>query len=281
MKTTLIKYFVLAVLLWFFAVPCYPGAGEKEPQSILYFYNSETNINNFVSLKITFDTYLSQFGDYYFQPFSDQSNFESFVAENDKGVMLLSSWHYSMLKDQASLVPALIGVSNNKTTQRKILSTQHDIESINDLKGKKIATASNISYSENLLREMVGSANEDVVSSVKFVLVPKDIDALMAVGFGIASAALTSEKSLENFKDINEKQYSQLRQLGISKEILLTLAVVHQKADAGAAKLLATLMKMSTNPDGKLKLRMLGLDDWRPLTPSELATLNVTEVKGK
>ena len=41
----------------------------------VYFYTSENNIDNFKSLKVNFDNYLQEFGDYEFQAFSDKKNF--------------------------------------------------------------------------------------------------------------------------------------------------------------------------------------------------------------
>ena len=52
----------------------------------IYFYNPETNINNFASLKIEFDRYLSDYGLFKFQPFSDRKIFEKFIAGKNDGV---------------------------------------------------------------------------------------------------------------------------------------------------------------------------------------------------
>ena len=55
------------------------GAGK----TMVYFYSSETNINNFKSLKIEFDRYLSKQGPYEFQPFSSREDFEKHVKDKE------------------------------------------------------------------------------------------------------------------------------------------------------------------------------------------------------
>jgi len=48
-------------------------------KTMIYFYSSETNINNFKSLKMAFDQYLSKFGPYEFQPFRGRKAFEKHI----------------------------------------------------------------------------------------------------------------------------------------------------------------------------------------------------------
>ncbi|QTA87282.1 Uncharacterized protein dnm_033120 [Desulfonema magnum] len=48
------------VLLFWVTAAVFAGANK----TTIYFYSSESNINNFKSLKIEFDSYLSSFGNY-------------------------------------------------------------------------------------------------------------------------------------------------------------------------------------------------------------------------
>lgn len=238
----------------------------------LYFYNSETNINNYASLKIAFDTYLSKFGAFRFQPFSDKDIFENTLLGKQDGGFLLSSWHYRILQKKVSITPVLVGVSHGKSTQRKVLSAKKQISEVELLKGGKIASAANEAYTRTLLSQILGEKSEEILAQVKLILVPKEIDALMAVGFGMADAALTTEDSLEDLSRINQKQYSMLNRLGASEKEFLTLAVVPKKTTTNTA-LLEILEGMGQAPEGESRLRMLGLDGWRKLTQSELKEL--------
>ena len=93
------------------------GSGKVK----IYFYSSETNINNFKSLKMAFDRYLFRFGPYEFQPFKSRDVFEKHVKGRENCVFILSSWHYRHIHKEYSLIPVLSGVRKGKKYQRKIL----------------------------------------------------------------------------------------------------------------------------------------------------------------
>jgi hypothetical protein len=275
---SVIRFLALAIFALLLVIISPIGYSEPETNAhldgnTLYFYNSETNINNYVSLKIAFDTYFAKFGAFHFQPFSDKDIFEKTLIEKQDGGFLLSSWHYRILQKKIPMTPVLVGVSHGKSTQRKVLSARNQIDKVELLKGGKIASAANEAYTRTILSQILGGKSAEILAQVELILVPKDIDALMAVGFGMADAALTTEDSLENLAKINQKQYSMLNRLGASEKQFLTLAVVPKKTAMNSAALLEILEGMSKAPEGESKLRMLGLDGWRKLTQSELKEL--------
>ncbi len=239
----------------------------------IYFYNPETNINNFSSLKIEFDKYLSSYGPFQFQPFSDRESFEKFIVGRSDGVFLMSSWHFRQLKRKFSIDmdARLVGVSNGKATHEKILTTKNNIININLLKGTTIASSGNEDYTKNILTQMHGKGN--IVNSMKILTVPKDIDALMAVGYGMADSALTTEGSLTKLAVINPKQYGFLRPLARSREILLPIIAVPKQSDENINLLLRIIEKMETVLDGRKKLKMLGVDGWKKVEELERTLL--------
>lgn len=226
----------------------------------VFFYNPETNVDNFAALKTEFDTYLSAQGSYTFQPYSDRTIFEHTLLEKPDGIYLLSSWHYSQLNTKIPLEPILVGTTKGEFLQKKIL-TARDTTGLEDLKGATIAGAGTEEYLHNLLRQMLGSEQENLIASFKLLTVPKDIDALMAVGFGMAKAALASEGNLAKLALINPKQHGQLKTLATSdKNFLLIAAVPKQTKETS---LLKTVETMGERPEGEKKLKMLGLDGWK------------------
>lgn len=235
----------------------------------LYFYNPETNINNFASLKKEFDTYFSTFGDYQLQPFSERETFEKIIAGKKDGVFLVSSWHYKKLKENISIEPALIAVFKNKTTYKRILSVKNNLTTVSSLRGINVASSSSEDYTKNIIRSMLGKDNEDIIDSMKILTVPKDIDALMSVGFGVAGAALTTENSLTNLAAINQKQYKMLRQIAVSEEILLPVIAIPKPINNDDMKLINIVKEMDALPEGKNKLNMIGLDRWKELSELE------------
>jgi len=76
MKRILPVFFIFSVFITGSYWSAYSNVG-----STIYFYNPETNINNFATLKTAFDTYLVNHGGYYFQPFDSRENFEAVIKE--------------------------------------------------------------------------------------------------------------------------------------------------------------------------------------------------------
>lgn len=249
-----------------FLCPINPTASS---QYTICFYNPETNINNFASLKIEFDTYLSTLGHYQFQPFSDKDTFEKFIAKKTNCAFLISSWHFRNLKEKYPMDPVLVGVLKGKSTQKKVLLAKENIKNLILLKGGNVASAGSEDYTRNILIQMLGEKEKAVVDSMKVLTVPKDIDALMSVGFGIARSALAAESSLTKLSAINPKQYKMMNQLAVSEETLLPVVAIPKKCDKEVKKLVDIIEKMGDTPEGKKRLKMLGLDGWKRLDELE------------
>ncbi|MBF0101492.1 MAG: hypothetical protein HQK77_11345 [Desulfobacterales bacterium] len=240
----------------------------------IYFYNPETNINNFVSLKIEFDTYLSEFGSYQLQPFSDRSTFEKFISEKTDGIFILSSWHYKNLKDKMQVNPQLVGVSKGTSTHKKVLTgkiSAANSEPPSMEKGGNIASASTEDYTTNILKEML---HKDVFEQCKILTVPKDIDALMSVGFGMATFALTTEYSLTKLSTVNPKLFKMLKPIALSENKLMPIVASPRDINEDIKKLIDIVQKMATTQEGEKLLQMLGLDTWKPLNEQENKYLN-------
>jgi hypothetical protein len=240
----------------------------------IYFYNPETNINNFASLKIEFDHYLSDYGLFKFQPFSNRETFEKVIAGKNDGVFLLSSWHYQYLAKKLPIESVLVGVSKGKSMHRKILSTKEQyIINIDSLEGKVVASSGSEDYTKNILVQMLGEGKKDIADSLKILTVPKDIDALMAVVFGMANLALTTEQGLTKLMAINLKQYRKLKHLVASKEVLLPIIARPKQPDERVNLLLTVIEEMGTSLEGRKKLKMLGIDGWKRLSKAERISL--------
>lgn len=235
----------------------------------IYFYSPEVNINNFASLKIDLDTYLANFGDYEFQPFTDMATFENFVTSRGCGLVLVSSRYYTMLKTKLSLKALLVGVSKEKSTYRKVVVVKKSVTDFSLLKGASLASSGNEEYTTSALRKMVGSSHQEIIDSLRILVVPKDIDALMTVGFGMSQAALTSEKSLEKLLSINPNLYNSLKKIYISDEYLLPVVAVFHKFAEEERKLIEIIEVMGESEEGVINLKMFGLDGWRRLTRVE------------
>jgi hypothetical protein len=249
-------------------------------ENTLFFYNPEANINDFRSLKTVFDSYLATKGTYQFQPFNDKKTFESFLNRQKKDIFLLSSWHYQELKAQgySHFKPILVGTINGMFTYTQVLSTKKQIRDIGALQGKRIASASNRDYTQKMLKSMVIQQQPSIHNSFKVLTVPKDIDALMSVLFGMAQGALTARNSLDTLAKINPRKYRLLHQQAESSAIMLPLVIADPQflSRTNQQKLLNAVEKMQYSKQGQEILGMLGLNGWKKLTRADLRWLSST-----
>ncbi|MCP4699399.1 MAG: phosphate/phosphite/phosphonate ABC transporter substrate-binding protein [Gammaproteobacteria bacterium] len=242
-------------------------------ENTLYFYNPESNINDFRSLKSLFDSYLSDNGAYRFQPFDKKGYFENFLKKQKNDVFLLSSWHYQELlaQNHVGLKLVLIGTINGNITYTKVLSTKKNIGDISGLDGKRIASAGNKGYTKNILESI--AMQQQVHTRHNILSVPKDIDALMSVLFGMSQGALTARNSLNALANINQKKYRLLHQLAESQAIMLPLVLAYEPINASTQKLLDAIKNMPDSATGKGILGMLGWDGWKEAAQAEIRFL--------
>jgi hypothetical protein len=257
-----------AILLLGLAIFSVMSSGEGKIK--VYFYSSETNINNFKSLKMEFDRYLSRFGPYEFQPFSARDVFEKQAKGKETCLLLLSSWHYRHIHKTYGLTPALTGVRNGQKYQRKILVADKKAPDIEAAKPGLIASASNLQYTFTVLRGMF-KKHTDYPFNV--LTVPKDIDALMSVGFGMAKLAFASRNAFDELKGVNPKLCTRLKIVAEGEEALLLILALPQGFAADRKKTVDIIKNMPMDPDGMKRVRMLGLDGWQELDASDRSKL--------
>jgi len=157
----------------------------------------------------------------------------------------------------------LVGTSKGNTTQRKVLSAKKDIVNFAMLKNTVVAAAGSDEYVHSVLKQILGKEQEALLKDIKILIVPKDIDAVMAVGFGMATAAISAESGLDKLAMMNPNQFKELHSLGFSEKDYLLIAATLKKPDQQETQLLEVLRKMSEEDAGEANLKMLGIDGWR------------------
>lgn len=263
---------LFALIIAIFVVFVDVKAATAAATHAILFYNPETNINNYAFLKSEFDSYLARRSNFRFQAFSKRATFEQILTNKPQGIFFLSSWHYRQLSKKLPITPVLVGITKGKSTQHKLLMANSN-STLNTLHGATVACAGTDHYTKILLREMLGQHHADLVNSLNILTVPKDIDALMAVGFGVAKIALTTKHSLKQLVTINPKQYRLLKQLGKRHESMLLIVAINQQPSQADKQLLSIVEAMEHDSSGKKQLKLLGLDGWKKLNDAELMDL--------
>jgi hypothetical protein len=246
--------------------------GPARAGEVLYF-DAESSVNNFQSLKSQFDGYLASRGPYAFRTCPSREEFERTLPGAPGDLVLMSGWHFRRLRPERPLEAVLVGVNKNQTVNKKILCMRRASQVIADLPGRPIAGASSEVFMREVLQGMVGKEHRQAIDAAKVLIVPKDLDALMAVGYGMASAAFVSEKSFDQLQRINPTLAGQLTAVARSEEILRLIVAARPGHDADVSKFLDIVAGMEHTPEGERGLQLLGLDGWKRLSEAEQRAL--------
>jgi hypothetical protein len=220
-------------------------------------YTPEININNFKSLKISFDAYLSAYGDYELQPFSDKETFEKYLNKKNT-IVILSSWHYREIAKKYNLEAMLVAQKRGAITDRKILVGEKNAL----LKGV-VTSAYDKEYTNVLLGDIVNNKSKELT----VLRVPKEIDALMSVGFGMSKFALVSKESFILLQNINPILARDLKIYYESEpEYRMLLACDNRDNN----KVVSIFQKMGLNNNGKNLLNTIGIDKLVVFNPVNL-----------
>ncbi|UZE96035.1 phosphate/phosphite/phosphonate ABC transporter substrate-binding protein [Alkalimarinus alittae] len=240
-----------------------PSVALCQDKFTIYFYDPEVNTTRNVVLKMVFDQYLKEKGQFQFQPVDNKRTFESLIQNDPNAIFMISNWHFNQLKEQPlTASPVLRGIKNGSDTYRKFLVVKNadaDIETMT------IATSGTAPFSRSILADVYPQHTPSQLAKPKLLLVPKDIDALMAVGFGLADAALASELSLETLSTLYKNQRQQLHIVGNSRPLKRLLVVRHNSPSPTKAEAIDALHDMSKSSKGLQALNTLGLNGWQSL----------------
>lgn len=241
-----------------------PAAGADKV--MIYFYSAEANINNYKILKTEFDGYLAGLGPYEFQPFGDQAVFEERIRQGGRYLLLLSAWHYRNLEKTLSLEPMLVGLRNGSATQKRILVSA----AADNLGPDPIASAGNLDLTQSILQSMFPA---QTASDFNILMVPKEIDALMSLAFESATYALVTESAKAKLGLLDPVLAQRLNTIAEGEESLLPVLAAPGDFEKGAQPIATIVKQMPESDRGMNIMRLLDLDGWKPVGPSERSKL--------
>ena len=236
------------------------SAGSAYSQTItVYHFNPESHSDRNLVLKNTFDQYFQVSHNIQLQPVDDRVTFERLIEQKPLSLFIMSDWQFRQLEaNHADLIPYLRGLKDHNDTFHKLLigkaplTTQH----------ATLAVSGTEDYVHSLLQEMTLTTSPLPMEQLRLLTVPKDIDALLAISFGMADAALATENSYEKYELLYRNEYQLLKVLGTSQPQKRLVVVLFKQHLAALEVALDALIKMDQTPNGQLGLQLLGLDEW-------------------
>ena len=164
--------------------------------------------------------------------------------------------------------PQLIGLLKGQSMRRQVLCARRDITSLDRLRNAKVASAATEDYARTMLRKLL-DRQPAVEPSVKILTVPKDLDALMAVGFGLADAALSAQDGLTQLASLNPKLAEQVHSMATTDPAPLPILAAPRGSADAVKDLVGVIEAMARDPEGGRRLNLIGLDGLRKLTEAE------------
>ena len=240
--------------------------GEPNPAVTIYHYNPESHSGRSLVLKTTFDRYLQTTDNLQLQPVEDQQTFHRIISNAQTDLFIVSDWDFKRLSRKLpDLVPVLRGQKNASDEFLKFLVIHADNNLKNSGQRPTIAVSGSLEYTITLLGEMTFEGRFNPINNPRFLKVPKDIDALLSVSFGLADAALATESSVEKLSQLYQNEYQKMKVLGISRPQKHMVVVTQQQNLESLKWALDKLEAMDQSKEGRLGLNLLGLDSWQPL----------------
>lgn len=226
-----------------------------EEFNIIYF-DPDGNLRNITSLQSE--------GNKYFQSISPEINFWVIASEQilltemerlKPQFMIVQSLYYTRQKTSLVLKPYFIFLSKeNHFYFKKIITMNPEIKSIDDLDKKVVASA----LPKDVTKELTGGEK-----NWKILTVPKDMDALMALKFKQADAALVAENSIESFKKIDPTDSQNINAVFTTKSIYLPIGVSTKFTTNKDLlnKLTESMKKIKSDANGSSFIHIMNFDD--------------------
>jgi hypothetical protein len=234
----------------------------------LYFYNPEVSATRNTVLKGSFDKYLLSEGEFQLQPVEEKRLFDQLLFSGRADALLMSSQHFEQLvADNPELNKryhaALQGKKGDSDSYTKLLVSKF---SAPDLKVSTLASSRGRDFSLAMIAEMLPSVATKSIEQVSLLEVPKDIDALMSVGFDLADLALATDDSFATLSALYNEQYPKLHVIGRSRPLKRMILVLPRHRQGELSAIETTVRSMPEKSLGKRVMKLIGLDSWQVIS---------------
>jgi hypothetical protein len=245
--------------------PPYGRAADGE----FFFYSPQVGTGNLSQLKQTADHFLRDSEtSLSFQPFARFEDLQREFGTHRPAFLVVPDWIAMDHCLGEELRPLARPVRDGRVFDRRALVAASEASSATDIDGGSIAAtvpaAGRGSGSETLAR--FRREHPDV----RVIPVPKDIDALLAVGFGQVDGAFVSMTQFELLAAVNPALTGSLHEIGYSIATPFPAVYATQYADAGVIATLKKALEGGGHTESGQKIaRLLGYDGWQPVSEHE------------
>ena len=255
--------------------PALTHAGST--QTIVY-YDPDANYDAIPRIVQSMNEYLAQqLPGYAIQMTSDPATTAETIKSMHAAYAILGADFVDSSKSLGA-APLLVPQYKGSVYYNKLLVDRGKGEP-GDLRGKRIAAATGDSRNGvgDRVLDLLKHAGLQVDNAV-FLGTSKDLDALLAVIFGQADAALITSISLNTLKIVNPAAANTMRKVWTSGNILRPLLVAIRGNERGTQRddVVKAFSSIPDNPAGRSAMQALGYDKWIAYTP-QLSTAGASK----
>lgn len=245
------------------------ASSNAEPVSQLLYFDPDANQEHIVAVSALFNKYLETTAPgTVFEPIASQDAFEKRANDPLAKFAIVSSSYLRQHKSMA-LNPLLVPEVSGSVYYHKLLVDNGEGAPM-QLNNKTVAASVRDEEAKGVLNYLKGQSIQ--VDGAFVVSVTKDVDALLALTFGQADAALVTENSIEVLKQSNPNAASKFRILMRTGDFLRApLCEVGKRVSASErASMIKVLSSLDSDESGKRLLQVLGTQRWVPFSPGML-----------
>jgi len=268
-RKAILVLFVVSAL----AIPATACAQNPE----FFFFSPDFGPGNLSGLTEAAEAYFDEAEyDVGFQPFARFEDFErEYVRRKPQFVVAPQR----VVKDRclsSKLLPLAHPVRGGQGFGRRSLMAGPAISKTSGLKNGSVA-ATLPSGSDTIRSAALAQLRHDF-PSIRIIPVPKDIDALLAVGFGQVDAAFVSNTQFGQLAKINPRLTDKLHDLGYTEEIPFPTVYATEFATPQDIEGLRSAMHtINETGTGKRLTALLGYDGWNLVNPADATPIPVPD----
>jgi len=186
-----------------------------------YYFNPDSPQSNQSQLKRGMEAFLTNTGfATTFQPFTYLIDLENQIKKNPPAFLIIPEWFLQRYGAKLDLHPLLVPVRQGKSTYRKILMGNKNIDmNFSKTPHPTVAMTSMGPNGERILNTIVFTPHGLDGGKINPIIVPKDTDALFALALGQVDMALVTKENIALIAKINPNILQSVHPLLESKPI--------------------------------------------------------------
>jgi ABC-type amino acid transport substrate-binding protein len=245
------------------------------------FYSPEFGPGNLGLLTQAAENYFTKSGlSLEFQPFARYEDFRNEVAKRHPPFVIAPHWIEHGEALGIRLTPLVEPIRGGERFDCKALMAGPTIQRAADMENGSVAATLPSPPRQQVYPALRKLRIEH--PGVRVIPVPKDVDALLAVGFGQVDAAFVSIAQLEMLRRVNPNLTRQLHEIGYTEQIPYPRIYATEYASAEQSqRLVAAMLGATATPEGRRLTSILGYDRWQAAGDGTNAPAAVNESCGQ